>query len=354
MPAARTGVLLVNLGTPDSPGVRDVRRYLREFLSDPRVLDISALGRALLLHLVILPFRPKTSAHAYAKIWTERGSPLLVHGRDLAARVQAALGADVPVELGMRYQNPSIASALERLRARGAERIVVLPLFPQYASSATGSALEEVMRQAGRLWNVPSIAVVPPFYDHPAFLDAFAAVARPVLEEFRPDRVILSFHGLPERQVRKSDETGAHCLRAPGCCDAIGAANRYCYRAQCFATARGLADRLGLAAGAWEVAFQSRLGRDPWIEPHTDVRLRELAAGGTRRVAVICPAFVADCLETLEEIAIRGRDDFKAHGGEDLRLVPSLNATEAWVDAVLTLIGEAAPDLKLNRTGTRA
>jgi protoporphyrin/coproporphyrin ferrochelatase len=331
----RAGLLLVNLGTPSSPEPGAVRRYLRQFLSDPRVLDIHPVARWLLLNVAILPFRPGATAAAYRKVWTERGSPLLVHSLDLVEKVRARLPG-VPVELGMRYQEPSLRVALERLLAAGCDRITVFPLYPQYASSSTGSSLEEVWRLAGRLWNTPALRVVPPFYDHPAFLDAFARVARPVLDEANPDLVLMSFHGLPERQVKKSDATGRHCLASASCCDALVDSNRMCYRAHCFATARGLAERLGLA-GRYEVAFQSRLGRTPWIRPFTDVRVRELAAKGTRRLAVLCPSFVADCLETLEEVGLRLREDFLAHGGEELRLVPSLNATDAWVEAVVEL-----------------
>lgn len=341
--SARWGLLLVNLGTPDSPSTPDVRRYLREFLSDPRVIDLPAIERALFLNLVILPFRPAKSAEAYRKIWMEAGSPLLVYGRALAARVRAALGGEVPVELAMRYQSPSIAAGLTRLRAEGIDRVVVFPLFPQYSSAAWGSAVEKVYDDAGRLWNVPALHVVPPFYDHPAFIEAFAAVARPVIEEMRPESVLMSFHGLPERHVIRSDETGGgHCLRSTDCCDRIVSANRNCYRAHCFATARAIAERLGLGPRAWEVAFQSRLGRDRWIAPYTDVRIRELSKSGVRRVAVLSPSFVADCLETLEEIGLRGRDDFVAHGGTELRLVPSLNDRDDWVSAVVTMSRKAA------------
>jgi len=344
--SARTGVLLVNLGTPDDTSVSSVRRYLREFLSDPRVLDINPVGRSALLNFVILPFRPKASAHAYRKVWTDRGSPLLFHGRDLEAKVQAALGPGVPVALAMRYQSPGIAPALESLRARGADRVVVFPLFPQYSSAATGSALEKVFLEAGRLWNVPSLVVVPPFYDHEAFIGAFAAVAAPVLERARADRVLMSFHGLPERHCVKSDLSGgAHCLRSAGCCDRIVEANRWCYRAQCMATARALTARLGLDPATVETCFQSRLGRDPWIRPYTDEVVLRLAKEGVKRVAVLSPAFVADCLETLEELAMRAREDFQAAGGEELTLVPSLNAHDAWVAAVVRLAGEAAGSL---------
>ena len=334
----RWGLLLINLGTPDSPEPRDVRRYLREFLSDPRVFDMSPLARWLLLYLVILPFRPKRSAEAYRKIWTSRGSPLLVHGRELAEKVAAALGGDVPVELAMRYQNPSIASAMARFREKGIDRIVVLPLFPQKSSSAWGSAVEKVFAEASRLWDVPAIQVVPPFYDQPAFIDAQAEIARPVIAALRPEKLLMSFHGLPERHVIKSDASGGrHCLRSDGCCDRIVWENRNCYRAQCFATARALAGRLGPAAPAWEVAFQSRLGRDPWIRPYTDLQIEELARQGLRRLAVVCPAFVADCLETLEEIGIRGREAFLRAGGEVFALIPSVNSEALWVSGVAGL-----------------
>ncbi len=347
--AARLGLLLVNLGTPDAPDPASVRRYLDEFLSDPRVLDMNPAARWLLLHAAILPRRSHSSSEAYRKIWTERGSPLLFHGLDLAERVRARLGPRTPVALGMRYGNPSIAAALGRLcDEAGATRIAVFALFPQYSSSAWASAVEKVQAEAARRNNVPALAVVPPFHDAPAFLDAFAAVARGPLAAARADHVLMSFHGLPERHIRASDTSGApggRCLAAPGCCDALGPGNRYCYRAHCFATARGLAARLGLAEGGYEVTFQSRLGRDPWIKPYTDVRLTELPREGRRRLAVLCPAFVADCLETLEEIALRNRADFIAAGGEDLALVPSLNSADVWADAVVEIARAAAPGL---------
>ena len=215
--------------------------------------------------------------------------------------------------------------------------MVVFPLYPQYAASSTASSLAAVFAEAGRRWTVPALQVVEAFYDQPAFLDAFAAVGAPILADGGYDHVLFSFHGLPERHMRKGDPTGAHCLASATCCDAIGPANRDCYRAQSYATARRLADRLGLAAGGWSVSFQSRLGRTPWIHPYTDKVLDELAARGVKRLAVFCPAFVADCLETLEEIALRGRDQFRAAGGEELTLIPSLNATPAWADGVVAL-----------------
>ena len=336
---SRPGVLLVNLGTPDAPHTAEVRRYLREFLADPRVIDMNPVGRFLLLNLVILPFRPARSAEAYQKIWTPEGSPLLVYGRQLAAAVGAAL-PQAEVVLAMRYGRPSIAAGLERLRENGCDRLIVVPLYPQYASSSTGSTLEAVYQAAASRWNTPFLQIVPPFYDEPAFLDAFASQGRETLAELKPDHVLFSFHGLPERQIRKSDDAGNHCLVGADCCARITHANRNCYRAQSFATARGIATRLGLGAegASWSVSFQSRLGRVPWIRPYTDEVLIELGQKGVKRLAVYCPAFVSDCLETIEEIGIRALESFKAAGGEQLALVPSLNASPAWIDALAGLI----------------
>lgn len=335
----RHGLLLINLGTPDAPRTREVRSYLREFLSDPRVLDMHPLSRFLVLNLFILPFRPRRSAAAYRLIWTDRGSPLLLHGQDLVERLEKRLGADVQIELAMRYKKPSISSALKRFRKAGIDQIVCLPLFPQYSSAAFGSAVQKLFEEAGKLWNVPSLQVVPPFYDHEGFLDACANEARTTLSELDADHILMSFHGLPERHISKSEEPGErHCLQLKGCCDAIVLANRNCYRAHCFATARGIAERLDLDSEKYTVSFQSRLGRDPWIRPFTDEVVTELAKKGVRRLAVLSPAFVADCLETLEELAIRAAEDFRAHGGERLELVPSLNSSPAWVDAVVDLV----------------
>jgi ferrochelatase len=332
----------VNLGTPASPRVRDVRRYLRQFLSDPLVLDMPAPARWALLNLVILPFRPRRSAQAYAKIWTRDGSPLLVHGRALAEALSLHLGEPYVVELAMRYGTPSIPGALARLRAADLARILVLPLFPQYSTAATGSVIDRVERELDRFPETPPVEFLPPFYAEPRFVQAWAALAGPELDAFEPDFVLMSYHGLPERQVQATDASGAHCLVKPGCCDAIVAANRDCYRAHCFATSRALAAALELPAQGHATSFQSRLGRTPWIRPYTDEELPRLAAAGHRRLAVLCPAFVADCLETLEEIGIRAREQWKELGGEELRLVPSLNASGAWVDAVAQWMRERA------------
>jgi len=333
-PEGPVGVLLVNLGTPDSTDVGDVRRYLREFLSDPRVVDIHPVGRWLLLNLVILPFRPAKSAEAYKSIWTEDGSPLLVIEKELTEKVQKSLGPSHHVELAMRYGNPSVASGLERLMALQPRKIVVVPLFPQYSSAAFGSAVEKVLQEVKGNWNLPALEVLPPFYEDPAFIEAFAAVGREALDDFDADHILFSYHGVPERQVQKSDRTGRHCLQKEDCCAQIVEANRYCYRAQCFATSRALADALDLGPEDYTTTFQSRLGRTPWIQPYTDERLPKLAEQGVKRLAVFCPAFVADCLETLEEIAMQADEDFKEAGGEAVKLIPSLNAHPKWVEAL--------------------
>jgi ferrochelatase len=356
MSPARAGLLLVNLGTPASPHPEAVRPYLRQFLWDDRVLDVPAWKRWLVLELTILPFRPRRSAEAYAKIWTERGSPLLATGLDLADKVRSLVPDHVEVALAMRYGEPSIPAALDAFRARGVDRIVVLPLYPQYSSAANGSSLAEIFAWAAARWNVPSLHVVPPFWDHPAFLDAWAEVARPVLEQARPEHVFFSFHGLPERHVRKSDDTGRHCLARPDCCASIVEANRNCYRAQCHGTALRLAERLGISEERRTICFQSRLGREPWIRPHTDEVVVERARAGCRRAAILSPGFVTDCLETLEELGMRAAESWTAAGGEELTVVPCLNASDAWARAVLEIatdstgwLGETRPSLRDDR-----
>lgn len=339
----KKGLLLVNLGTPDAPEPGPVRRYLREFLGDPRVLDLPALGRWLLLNLIILPTRPRKSAAAYRKIWTEAGSPLLVRSRALTARVAERLQGEYEVELAMRYGNPSLTDGLARLRARGVDHLTVLPLYPQQAASSAGSTLARVYALVQQAWEVLPVRALPAFPLDPGFLDAQVEVARPVLARARPDHVLFSFHGLPERQIRKSDPGPGHCLSSASCCDALTSQNATCYRAQSFATARALAQRLGLAPGQFTVSFQSRLGRDPWIKPYSDVVLDELAKKGVKRLAVFCPAFVSDCLETLEEVGMRGREQFLAAGGEELALVPCVNEHPLWVDAVVRMVRAGEP-----------
>jgi ferrochelatase len=331
------GLLLVNLGTPDAPTSKAVRRYLREFLSDPRVLDINPVGRALLLQLVILPFRSSKSAKLYENIWTDKGSPLLLHSQDLRDKVEAKLDSTWKVELAMRYGSPNIPDALDRLQSAGCDQIVVFALYPQSASSSTGSTVERVYDEAKTRWNVPLFQVVPAFYDEPEYISTFCDQGRPLLESKTPDHVVFSFHGLPERHMLKGDLSGSHCLKSEGCCDTIVNANRGCYRAQCYSTAKKIAAELSLEDGKWTVCFQSRLGRTPWIKPYFDEVLPVLAEKGAKKLLVYSPAFVADCLETLEEIGIRAKEQWDELGGEEITLVPSLNSEDRWVDCVVDL-----------------
>jgi len=302
---ARWGLLLINLGTPASPAPSDVRRYLREFLSDPRVIDIAAWKRSLLLNLIILPFRPRASGEAYAKIWdAQRGSPLLFHGQDLAAALAQDLGEQASVKLAMRYQEPSIGDALAAYQAEGVDRIVVFPLFPHYASSSWGSAVEELYRQAGNLNNTPHLQVLEPYYEHPAFVDAYAGLIRQGLDAFAPDKLLMSFHGIPVRYFLEGGDP------------------YYCY---CQKTGRLLAEALELSEDEYLVSFQSLFGKEVWLQPYTDETLKKWAADGVESVDVICPGFSADCLETIEEIDGENRGYFEGGGGKRYRYIPALN-----------------------------
>lgn len=338
----KTGVLVVNLGTPDSPATGDVRRYLIQFLTDPRVIDIPWLPRQLLVRGIIGPFRAPKSARTYREIWMPEGSPLMVHGERLVAALRAAWREDVPVELAMRYQNPSIAAGLEALRRQDVERVVVFPLFPQYASATTGSVHDEVMRVLRGQANIPDLRLIDDYPDDPAFIAAFAEAGR-AHDPADWDHVLFSYHGLPERQIRKADDRDV--CRFGACCGTLGPDNRRCYRAQCFATTRALARELGLADGDHTTCFQSRLGSDPWIQPYTSDVLKELAGRGVKRLLVFCPAFTADCIETIDEIAVEYAEEFHEAGGEELRLVESLNDRPVWVEAITTMLEE--------RTGLR-
>jgi ferrochelatase len=330
----RTGVLLINLGTPDSASPRDVYRYLTEFLNDPRVIDLPKPLRALLTNVVIVPFRHRQSAEAYAKIWTPAGSPLLVNGLKLKEALSEQLGSEYQVALGMRYGKPSIAAALHELRH--CKSIRILPLFPQYASAATGSALQRVLEEFAHAWNIPAVSIQNDFYDHPGFINAYAAIIKQYTDNTRIEHTVFSYHGLPERHINKS-ECQATCDRT-NACPAITTRNQYCYRAQCYRTTESLAGALGLSAEKYSVGFQSRLGRTPWIKPYTDLVLPALREKNIKHIAIVCPSFVADCLETLEEINIRARADWQALGGGDFVFVPCLNGEPMWIAALKDMI----------------
>lgn len=338
----RFGILLVNLGTPDSPKPRDVYRYLQEFLLDPRVIDIPTFQRNLLVRGIIVPFRHRKSARTYQEIWTHDGSPLMVYSQRLQSKLQALLGNEVPVQLAMRYQNPSINKGLEALRSRQVEHIVIVPLFPQYASATTGSVHDKVMEILSTWQSIPELSFISSYATHPAFLDSFANQGQQYnWKEF--DHVVFSFHGLPERQIFKGDDHGV--CKLGDCCNSIGPANHLCYRAQCFATARGIAERLGIPQEHYTVAFQSRLGKAEWIKPYSEPLIIDLAKQGMKRLLVFSPAFVADCLETIYEIGIEYQEVFEEHGGEKIQLVESLNDSDEWVSALRDIIYERIPTL---------
>ncbi len=329
------GVLLVNLGSPDSPSVPDVRRYLREFLMDGRVLDVNWFVRFCIVHFSILPRRPRESAHAYQSIWTSEGSPLVVISRKVQAALQKRV--DFPVELAMRYQNPSIPDTMARLNAKGVDDLLLIPLFPHYAMSSFETAVERV-RQVGRqIAPNMRIRVQAPYYDDPDYITALVASAQEFLnKDF--DYLLFSFHGIPERQIRKSDPTGRHCLMSLDCCDVDSPALPTCYRAQCFRTMRAFAQKANLPREKYSISFQSRLGRHPWLKPYTDIELPRLAQSGIKRMLVISPAFVADCLETIEEIGMRGRKSFLDAGGAEFHLIPCMNEHPLWKDALEKMV----------------
>ncbi len=335
-------LLLVNLGSPASTDVADVRRYLNQFLMDPYVVDLPWPLRRVLVSL-ILAKRPKESAHAYASIWWPEGSPLVVLSQRLTDAVRP-YWSEGPVELAMRYGEPSIEGALLKLAGQGIQKVTFAALYPQFADSTTTTAIEEARRVIRDRKLDIKLSILQPFYDQPEYLDALVDSAKPYLQDF--DHLLLSFHGLPERHLHKVDPTGAHCLKSADCCQrAEGAVLATCYRAQCMQSGAQFAERAGLQPQQWSVSFQSRLGRAKWIEPYTEEQLDALAAKGVKKLLVMCPAFVADCIETLEEIGDRGREQFIAAGGADLQLIPCLNTHESWVQALLTLCRRAPQEL---------
>jgi len=334
------GVLLINLGTPDAPAPDAVGRYLREFLMDPFVIDMPAPLRWFLVNVLIVPRRKYQSAAAYQKIQMPEGSPLLVHTRALAREVAQRLNAaddNYVVEHGMRYGNPSIKSALQNLKARGAEQIIVLPLYPQYAESSFETAVVETKRSARELGCEGQLTFLPPFYDEPGFIKAWAELMRANIDAETTDHLLFSFHSLPVRQLKKFHRAEISTPAAE-CCSKVTTTNQECYRAQCFATAVAIANYLELDPEDYTVSFQSRLGRAEWIGPNTVNVLESLARRGVKRIVVACPSFVCDCLETVEEIGIRGRETFQAAGGDELQLIPCLNADSRWADVVASWI----------------
>lgn len=347
------GLLLVNLGTPEAPDVPSVRRFLKAFLSDPDVIQLPALLRWLLLHCFILPIRPYRTAEAYRAIWTKNGSPLQLHSQQLQAALQQLLGKKYLVALGMRYSTPHLTQAVDTLLNHPCRDIRVIPLFPQYATATTGSIKRVIDNHLAKRQTASSnvkLTFCNDFFDQSDYSNALAHLMKPTLDRFKPDKLLLSYHGLPVNQVKSNcnqmqpypaleQEALLPCASSNAPCpnQPLHAGNRYCYRAQCYATSRAIAHKLGLGSEDYIVTFQSRLGRTPWIQPYTDKMLEELAAQQVKRLAVACPSFVTDCLETLEEIGIRAKNRWKQLGGEALELIPCLNTQANWVKALANL-----------------
>lgn len=332
----KTGVLLINLGTPDSPSTGDVRSYLSQFLNDPRVIDVFWLWRKILVNLIIVPFRAPKSAKIYQKLWTAQGSPLLYYSLQVRNLLQNELGSQYEVYLAMRYKNPSIPDVLESMRQKNFSRIIVLPLFPQYASASTGSALDEVMRVLRTWWVIPEVKLICQYYDHPAFISAIVERGRLYnIDEF--DHVLFSYHGLPERQVDKV-HPGGSCADY-NCENEITAENKFCYKAASYATTRLIAAQLNLSKDKYTVCFQSRLNKK-WLRPFSDEVVESCAKKGMKKILVFSPAFTADCLETIIEIGDEYQEIFKTYGGEKVQLVESLNDHPLWIQCLKELVGE--------------
>ncbi|MEY3591105.1 MAG: hypothetical protein RLZZ38_54 [Bacteroidota bacterium] len=334
----KTGVLLIQLGTPDSPSVMDVRSYLSEFLNDPRVIDLPYLLRKILVNGIIVPFRAPKSAKIYKELWQlgNGESPLLTHTLALQALLQKNFeGEEVTIEVAMRYKNPSLDHVLEKMRKANYDRIVILPLFPQYASASTGSAVEKAMNIIRQWWVIPEIKVISQFYDNTGYIDSIVEQTKQFdLSSY--DHILFSYHGLPERQVDKVYEDTDLCADQP-CETELNAANKFCYKATCYATTRLIAEKMGLQEKDYTVCFQSRLDKK-WLTPFSDKVVEEWGRKGAKKLLVFSPAFVADCLETLIEIGDEYQEIFEEHGGEKVQLVPSSNTHPAFVAGMTALI----------------
>lgn len=322
----------MNLGSPDSTDTPDVRKYLNEFLMDERVIDKSWLVRALLVKGIIVPFRAPKSAEAYKTIWTENGSPLIVLTRQLQAALQSKI--EEPVEIAMRYGNPDPKTAFDALlkRAPEIEEVIAVPLYPHYAMSSYETAIEYAREIHKKNKYSFRLTFIEPFYNETNYINALSEVFRPFVEQDY-DHLLFSYHGVPGRHIRNSDITGCHCLKVENCCEVASPAHAHCYRHQVFTTTRLVTERLAIPKEKYSVSFQSRLGKG-WLTPFTDIRLQEMPAEGIKKLLIVCPAFVSDCLETLEEIKIRGREIFMGAGGESFEMIPCLNTNPFWVDTL--------------------
>lgn len=347
MKKGKTVIFLVNLGTPDSPSRKDVYKYLLEFLMDGRVIDVEYWKRWFLVNVIIVPLRSGESSKVYKEVWTPEGSPLLLYTESFTEKLRNAIGNDYHVEFAMRYQNPSMETTLERIRLMKPEKIMVVPMFPQYASATSGSVHEKVMKITSKWLSIPEIVMLRDFYEHEAFIESFVKIGKRFdLEAY--DHILFSYHGLPKRQLTKSDP-GNHCLQSEDCCQTICANNHFCYSAQCYATTRFLASKFQIPEEKHSVCFQSRLGKDPWTQPYTSDVIKKLANKGMKKVLVFCPAFVTDCLETTIEIGEEYQEEFESYGGEKLDLVPSLNDEDFWVEGFKKMILEKLGDKSLEK-----
>tara|TARA_Y100000992_G_C21230071_1_gene475026 strand:- start:221 stop:1255 length:1035 start_codon:yes stop_codon:yes gene_type:complete len=334
------GALLINLGSPDSPDPRDVKRYLGEFLMDERVIDTSKALRTFLVKGIILNTRPKKSAKAYKKIWWEEGSPLIVLSKRLQKSVQKKIS--IPVELAMRYGNPSIEEGIKNLVNQGVNEVILIPLYPQFAMATTETIL--VLAEEVRSQNHPNLSftVLPPFYNHPDYIRVLSESIQENLKDKEWEHLLFSYHGIPERHIRKSDVTKSHCKIDKSCCQTSSKAHKYCYRHQCYETTRKVAEYLELKEGTFSTSFQSRLGLDPWLRPYTDQTVAKFAKKGVKKMAIATPAFVSDCLETLEEIGMEAAEDFEEKGGEKLYVIPCINDRPDWVNVLSRWIDQWA------------
>jgi ferrochelatase len=332
----KKGVLLVNLGSPDSPDPKDVKRYLDEFLMDPRVIDVPKWARTLLVRGIILNTRPKKSAEAYSKIWWDEGSPLIVISQRLKEKIQQKV--TIPVALAMRYGSLTIKQGLQELVDQGVDQVMVVPLYPQYAMATTETInvrIEELQQQFFPDLHITSL---PPFYNNPDYIEVLSRSIAESLEGKDYEQLLFSYHGVPERHIRKSDITKGHCKIDGSCCKTPSEAHQYCYRHQCLETTRLVAEKLGLAPGTYSTSFQSRLGFDPWLRPYTDRTIERMGKEGIKKMAIVTPAFVSDCLETLEEIAMEGEEIFHEVGGQEFTAIPCLNDRDDFAELLVKWI----------------
>ncbi len=341
---ADKAIILMNLGSPDSTEIKDLKKYLTEFLMDERVIDKPYLLRAMLVKGIIVPFRAKRSAEAYKTVWGEEGSPLITISKNLQAQVQT--NVDVPVEIAMRYGNPSSTNVLKKLHDENPnlKEIILVPLYPHYAMSSYETAVEDMITVHAKNRYASKLTTIKPFYDNALYIDALSESIKPYLENDY-DKILFSYHGIPERHVKKTDVTHHHCLQVNDCCNVPSPAHKFCYRHQTMKTTELVIKKLNIPSNKFERTFQSRLGRYPWLTPYTAVRLTELANEGIKKLVVVCPAFVSDCLETLEEMALEGKEIFLKSGGESFTLIPCMNVQPLWISTLTTwlnktLVGE--------------